>query len=276
MCVFCSAGSTASASDRTHTSYRIARAGAPLRTCVEGLWKIPCPPPLSKKSRPASTEAQQAEASARREPGDRLRHFGSRPTDPDAHLLHPGHGKDLGGHTASGGSPSLAWCCSHSCKSCRCGQAVSRRVCKQTAYSAVGACAFGSATLRAVAAGAVPTGILSSASGSKTPRSRKRAPFRRHPDCEHPLPPKYGSGSTELSWWTVMGKRGAPMHSSAHAAASPVVIANGAQRCSLPWLPMLAGHAVAGEARQAAEAQLIAQAESFGDAAAVHTRAIEV
>ena len=95
------------------------------------------------------------------------------------------------------GSPGLAWCCSPSCKSCRSSQAASRRVCKRSAYSAVGASASGSATLGAAAAGAGPTGILSSAGGSKTPRSRKRAPFRRHPGCEHRLPPKYGSGSTE-------------------------------------------------------------------------------
>ena len=66
------------------------------------------------------------------------------------------------------------------------------------------------------------------------------------------------------------------MHSSTHSAELESVLANAAQRGSLAWLPILAGHAVAGEARQAAEAQLIAQAESFGDAAAVHTRATEV
>ena len=73
-----------------------------------------------------------------------------------------------------------------------------------------------------------------------------------------------------------MRKRGAPMHSAAHVAGTEPVVANGAQRGSLAWLPTLAGHAVAGEARQAGLAELIAIAESSSNAAAVHTSATEV
>ena len=73
-----------------------------------------------------------------------------------------------------------------------------------------------------------------------------------------------------------MCERGAPMHSSTHSAELESVLANAAQRGSLAWLPILAGHAVAGEAWQAGDAKLIAIAESPSDAAAVHTRATEV
>ena len=66
------------------------------------------------------------------------------------------------------------------------------------------------------------------------------------------------------------------MHSSTHSAELESVLANAAQRGSLAWLPMLAGHAVLGEARQAGLPELIAIAESSSDAAAVHTSATEV
>ena len=73
-----------------------------------------------------------------------------------------------------------------------------------------------------------------------------------------------------------MRKRGAPMHSVAHVAGTVPLVALGAQRRSLAWLPALAGHAIAGETRQTGLSELIAIAESSGDAAAVHTSATEV